>query len=153
MKRIIDKLFSVRAPLALAWDHLAEIEKWPSWAKHIRSVEKSPSGPLCATSKGTLRLSNGVKTGFRMKEFDPPRHWKWVGKFLGSEIIYDHIFIEEGPSQTMIRFVVDGDGWSLPLIGGIFGRIYHRNLERAVPLLVQEINARAMRAARGDSET
>lgn len=88
-----------------------------------------------------------------MTEFDPPRHWKWAGKFLGSEIIYDHIFIEEGPSQTMIRFVVDGDGWSLPLIGRMFGRIYHRNLERAVPLLVQEINAKAMRAASPDSET
>lgn len=100
-----------------------------------------------------LRLSNGAKSSFRMTEFDPLRHWKWVGRFLGSEIIYDHIFIEEGPSQTMIRFVVDANGWSLPFIGGIFGRIYRRNLEQAVPLLVQEINAKAMRNARGDSET
>jgi hypothetical protein len=151
VKRIIDKAFVVRAPLALAWDHLAEIEKWPSWAKHIRSVEKSPAGPLCATSEGTLRLSNGVKTGFRMTEFDPPRHWKWVGKFLGSEISYDHVFVENGSSETMIRFVVDANGWSLPLFAGIFGRIYKRNLERAVPLLVREINAKAMQVAGDDS--
>jgi uncharacterized membrane protein len=141
MKRIVDKTFSVRAPLALAWDHLAEVEKWPSWAKHIRSVVKSPPGPLCSESQGTFRLSNGVKTSFRMTEFEPLKHWKWVGKFLGAAILYDHIFTKSASAQTTIRFVVDADGWSVPLIAGIFGRIYRRNLDRAVPLLIREIEA------------
>jgi hypothetical protein len=141
MKRIVDKVFTVRAPLALAWDHLAEIEKWPSWARHIRSVVKSPPGPLCLESQGTLRLSNGVKTSFRMTEFEPLRHWKWVGKFLGAAISYDHIFTESAPAQTTIRFVVDAEGWPVPLIAGIFGRIYRGNLNRAVPLLIREIEA------------
>jgi len=141
MKRIVDKVFTVRAPLALAWGHLAAVEKWPSWAKHIRSVEKLPPGPLCVESHGILRLSNGVKTTFQMTEFEPPKHWKWVGSFLGVEVAYDHIFSESGPAQTTIRFVVDAEGWSLPLVGGIFRRIYRKNLDRAVPLLIQEIEA------------
>ena len=142
MKRIVDKVFTVQAPLELAWDHLANVEEWPSWAKHIRSVEKSPPGPLCAVSMGTLRLSNGVKTAFRMTEFEPLKHWRWTGKFLGAQIHYDHIFTESGPGQTMLRFVVDAEGWSVPLVGGIFGRIYRKNLDRAVPLLIWEIEAR-----------
>ena len=143
MQRLVDKLFTVRAPLEFAWDHLAEVEKWPSWAKHIRSVEKVPPGPLCAASHGVLHLSNGIKTTFRMTEFEPPRHWKWVGSFLAVEVEYDHIFTANGPTQTTVRFVVDAEGWSLPLVGGIFGRVYRRNLDRAVPLLVQEIEAAA----------
>lgn len=147
MKRIVDKVFTVRAPLALAWDHFAEVENWPSWARHIRSVVKSPPGPLCAESQGALRLSNGVKTAFRMAEFEPLRHWKWVGRFLGAEISYDHIFTESGPEQTTMRFVVDAEGWSVPLVGGVFGRIYRRNLDRAVPLLIREIEAACSREA------
>jgi len=42
--------------------------------------------------------------------------------------------------QTPVRFTVDVAGGPSALI---FGRIYRKNLERAVPLLVQEIEATA----------
>lgn len=76
-----------------------------------------------------------------MIEFDPTRHWKWAGSFLGSQILYDHIFSQTEPGQTSVRFTVDVDGGPGALLRGIFGRIYRKNLERAVPLLVQEIEA------------
>jgi uncharacterized membrane protein len=141
LKRVIDKTFVVRAPREVAWNHLAKVEQWPSWAKHIRSVVKSPPGPLSAETRATLRLSNGLSTSFQMIEFDPPRHWKWVGPFLGSQILYDHIFSQNEPGQTTVRFTVDVGGGPGALLRGIFGRIYRKNLERAVPLLVQEIEA------------
>jgi hypothetical protein len=86
-----------------------------------------------------LRLANGVRTTFRMIEFEPPRHWKWAGSFLGSEILYDHMFSEDKPNQTTIRFTVDAGSGPAVFIRGIFGWIYRKNLERAVPLLIQEI--------------
>jgi uncharacterized membrane protein len=143
LKRVVDKDFVVRAPSEVAWNHLAKVEQWPSWAKHIRSVVTSPPGPLSSNSRATLRLSNAVKTTFQMIEFDPPRHWKWVGSFLGSQILYDHIFSQTDPGQTTVRFTVDVGGGPGALLRGIFGRIYRKNLERAVPLLVQEIEAAA----------
>ena len=142
-KRVVDVKFGVRAPLGFVWSHLAEIEKWPSWAKHIRSISISPPGPLSLKTHATLRLSNGVKTSFRMIEFDPPRHWKWAGSFLGAQILYDHIFDQKEPEQTMVRFTVDVSGGFGVLVRGIFGSIYRRNLSRAVPLLIAEIEAAA----------
>ena len=79
-----------------------------------------------------------------MIEFNAPRHWKWVGSFLGSQILYDHIFSQTDPGQTTVRFTVDVGGGPGALLRGIFGRIYRKNLERAVPLLVQEIEAAAI---------
>ena len=143
MKRVIDKSFIVCAPLETAWNHVAEVEKWPSWAKHIRSVVKSPPGPLSSVSCGTLKLANGVKTPFQMIEFEPLRHWKWVGPFLGLQIHYNHIFFQNEPGKTKIRFTVDATGGPGVLLRGIFARIYRKNLERAVPLLIQEIEAAA----------
>ena len=78
-----------------------------------------------------------------MIEFDQPRHWKWVGPFLGSEILYDHIFSQNEIGQTTVRFTVDVAGGPSALFRGIFSRIYRKNLERAVPLLVQEIEGTA----------
>jgi hypothetical protein len=143
LKRVVDTSFVVRAPLEVAWNHLARVENWPSWAKHIRRVEKSPPGPLSRDTCATLRLANGIKTTFRMIEFEPQRHWKWAGPFLGSQVLYDHIFTSDAPGQTTIRFTVDAAGGPGALFLGIFGWIYRKNLNRAVPLLIQEIEAAA----------
>lgn len=78
-----------------------------------------------------------------MIEFEPLRHWKWASSFLGSQILYDHIFSQDAPGQTTIRFTVDAAGGPGALFQGIFARIYRKNLERAVPLLFQEIEAAA----------
>ena len=143
MKRVVDKCFVVRAPLEVAWNHVAEVEKWPTWARHIRSVRKVPPGPLSPSSRGTLRLANGITTTFEIIEFERLQHWKWAGRLFGSQILYDHIFSQLEPGQTAIRFTVDITGALGVLIGGIFGRVYRKNLERAVPLLVGQLEARA----------
>jgi hypothetical protein len=139
MKRIVDREFRARCGLEAAWDHLSAIEKWPSWAKHITSVERTPAGALAADTKGLIRLSNGFRSTFAMTEFDRPRHWKWVGPFLGSRIHYDHLFEAISAGETRIRFTLDAEGWTVPLVGWLFGAIYRRNLERAIPLLVEEL--------------
>ena len=78
-----------------------------------------------------------------MIEFERLQHWKWAGRLFGSQILYDHVFSQVEPGQTAIRFTVDITGRLGVLIGGIFGRIYRKNLERAVPLLVRQIEAAA----------
>lgn len=143
MRRLVDTTFTVRVPLAIAWDHLSQVEKWPSWAKHIKHAATQPPGPLGPTTRGVFKLSNGVQTAFEMSEFHPERSWKWVGKLAGASIYYDHIFESLGPNETRIRFTVDSQGGWMWLLGGVFGWIYRRNLERAIPLLIAEINRRA----------
>jgi hypothetical protein len=61
-----------------------------------------------------------------MIEFEPLRHWKWAGSFLGSQILYDHVFSEDKPNQTTIRFTVDAGGGPAVFIRGIFGWIYRK---------------------------
>ncbi|MFI5092028.1 MAG: SRPBCC family protein [Candidatus Acidiferrales bacterium] len=141
MQRVVDRRFVVRAPLQVAWNHLAAIERWPSWAKHIRSVAMFPPGGLSARTRGTFKLSNGIKTSFHMVEFDPPRHWKWTGSFLGSQVLYDHAFSQIDSGRTEIRFTVDVSGGLSRIIGWLFGGIYQKNLDRAVPLLVRKIES------------
>ncbi len=139
--RLIDESFTVAVSLRAAWDHLAKVENWPTWAGHIKSVAKTPAGPLSLDTGAILRLTNGVTSNFKMIELEPMRHWKWRGSLLGAQIDYDHVFSEVTARQTEVRFTVDASGWQAAIIGPIFAGIYQRNLRRAIPLLIAELEA------------
>ena len=143
MKRLIDEGFEVGVPRSLAWDHLAQVENWPTWAKHIKSVDRTPAGPLSIHTQARVRLTNGMTSTFKMIEFAPPCHWKWRGSLLGAQIYYDHVFSEIAPMQTGVRFTVDASGWQVAILGRIFASIYRHNLRRAIPVLIAEIEAPA----------
>jgi hypothetical protein len=80
----IQREFVVDAPLERAWQHLARVEAWPSWAKHIKSVTVEPPGELSPSTVAVFRLAFGLKARFAVTEFVPMSHWKWVSKFLGA---------------------------------------------------------------------
>ena len=140
MVTLIHREFIVSIPLQRAWDHLARIEQWPSWAPHIRKVELNPPGELGSQSTGAIHLTNGMKPTFRMTEFNPPANWKWVGPFLWATVIYDHRFEVLDAEHTKLIFVVEAKGFGASILGRLFAWIYRRNLERAIPLLIAEMN-------------
>src|ERR1700730_9326553 len=51
MIELVRRTFEGDVSVSLAWAHLARVEMWPSWAKHIRSVTLTPPGTLTATSR------------------------------------------------------------------------------------------------------
>jgi len=133
--------FTVELPVERAWQHLAHVEQWPSWAKHMKQVEVQPPGELRAESTGRIHLSNGVKCVFTMTEFNPYRNWKWVGGFLWLTVHYDHRFEEQNSTQTKLTWVVEATGLGASVIGRLFAKIYSKHLDRAIPLLIEEMNA------------
>jgi hypothetical protein len=135
--------FTVELSPVRAWQHLARVEQWPSWARHIQRVEAQPPGELGPASTGRFHISKVIKPVFTMTEFNPYRNWKWLGGFLWLTIYYDHRFEELNPTQTRLIWVVEATGFGVSLFGRLFAKIYSRNLDRAIPLLVQEMNAQA----------
>jgi hypothetical protein len=139
MIALIRREFIVDLPLQKAWEHLARIEQWPSWAPHIKQIELHPPGELGEQSTGVIHLTNGMKPVFRVTEFDPPRSWKWVGAFLWLTVVYDHRFEPLDAEHTKVIFIIDGKGFGASILGRLFAMIYRRNLEKAIPLLVAEM--------------
>ena len=140
MLRLLERHFTSKVPIEEAWDHLARVEQWPSWARHIRKIDLRPKGPLGIESEGTLKLSNGVRSTFRMAELNPGKNWKWIGPFLWLTIHYDHQFRSVRPDETEIAFILDGEGFGVSLFGRLFGAIYARNLDKAIPNLIKELD-------------
>ena len=134
-------LFRSDVPLLKAWEHLARVEQWPSWAPHIKRIELQPSSELGPESTGVIHLSNGMKAAFRMTEFNPSRSWKWVGRFLWVNVIYDHQFEEVDAGHTKLIWIVAAEGFAASVLGPLFAKIYRGHLEKAIPLLIAEMNA------------
>src|SRR5690349_15962836 len=63
---LVVREFGVDVPLQDAWDHLAQVERWTSWAKHIKRVSLEPPGALTGASAGAFRLAGGARSTFRM---------------------------------------------------------------------------------------
>jgi hypothetical protein len=139
MVTLIQREFTVGVPRHKAWDHLARVEQWPSWAPHIKQIELHPPGEIGQQLTGVIHLANGMKPAFRMTEFNPRRNWKWVGPFLWATVINDHHFEALDGQHTKLIWVVEATGFGASILGRLFGKIYRRHLEKAIPLLVAEI--------------
>ena len=126
---------------ARPWEHLARITQWPSWARHIRSIQLTPGEGLSADTAGTIKLAGGIRSTFRMQRLDPPNGWLWVGGFLWLEVHYDHLFEEIAGQRTRIRFIIEVKGLGANSLGRLFAFIYARNLDRAIPNLIVELEA------------
>jgi len=138
---LIDREFIVDVPLDRAWDHLARIEAWPSWAQHIKRIELRPAGGLGPQSTGVIHLGVGLTATFQVTEFNPPQNWAWVAPFLWLKVIYDHRFEALDADRTKLVFLVQAIGFGARVLGPVFAWIYRRDLERAIPALIREMNA------------
>ena len=133
---LLSREFVVSAPFDRVWTELAAVERWPTWARHIRSVRLDPRGALRSDTVGTLLLAGGVTSTFRMVELHPGRSWRWEGGFLWLWISYDHVFTAVDEGRTRVRFDVAAEGFAVGTLGRLFAAIYGRNLDRAIPRLV-----------------
>jgi hypothetical protein len=136
---LLTREFVVAAPVQRVWAELAAVERWPSWAHHIRSVRLEPPGELVPSTVGTLRLAGGVTSSFRMVELQPGRSWRWEGGFLWLWVSYDHVLTPLDPARTRVRFDVAAEGPGVGLLGRLFAAIYARNLDRAIPRLIARL--------------
>jgi hypothetical protein len=88
-----------------------------------------------------IHLAGGITSTFRMTEFNPPRNWKWAGPFLWVTVHYDHQFDALDDGRTKLTWTIAAEGPGSSVLGPLFAALYRRNLERAIPLLIREINA------------
>ncbi|MGH2577251.1 MAG: SRPBCC family protein [Actinomycetota bacterium] len=135
MRRLLERTFAVEASAERAWAELVAAEQWPTWARHLASVEVTPPGPVGPGSRATLKLTNHTKATVRVTEFQDGRRFRWEGSFLWMGLGYDHLATTNDAGRVSITFTVDVAGIGVNTIGRLFASIYARNLDRAIPRL------------------
>ena len=135
MKRLLERTFAVEAAAERAWAELVAAEQWPKWARHLRSVQVTPPGPVGPASSATLKLTNHTTATVKVTEFQEGRRFRWEGSFLWLSLGYDHLVTTDDTGRVTITFTVDAAGPGVTTIGPLFASIYARNLDRAIPRL------------------
>jgi hypothetical protein len=143
MRTYVERTLVAPVSPVVAWDHLARVTDWPSWAPHIRRIEIDPPGALGPASRGAIHLRAAPTTTFRMVSFDPPHAWAWEGPLLTLTIHYDHRFEALPDGTTRISFVVSAGGPGSSILGPIFAKAYARSLDRAIPNLARQLALQA----------
>ena len=110
-------------------------EQWPKWARHLRSVQVTPPGPVGPASSATLKLANHTTATVKVTEFQEGRRFRWEGSFLWLSLGYDHLVTTDDTGRVTITFTVDAAGPGVTTIGPLFASIYARDLDRAIPRL------------------
>ena len=140
MRRVLERSVTVQASPSSSWNHLIEPAHWPSWAHHIRRVEMTPPGRARLGSTGRVRLKNGTSARQVVVTMEEGRRWRWDGKFLWLDLVYDHVFQATADGGTRVTFTVDGGGIGEGSLGRLFAAVYARNLDKALPNLAAELS-------------
>jgi hypothetical protein len=135
--------FSVRPSPKPAVDLPAEISflsvlvgiPWanePSWGR---------MSPLCAPCQvdGRALFSNDSSFIETLSIRIPSARSNWNNSG------YDHVFAPLDPRRTKLIWIVEAKGFGVSVVGRLFAMIYNRNLDKAIPLLISEINAEKLR--------
>lgn len=140
MQRLLQRVFTVEAQPAPAWEKLIHAEQWPSWARHLRRVDLDPPGPVGPNTTAILRLRNGTSAKVRITDFVPGRSFRWEGMLMWTRLGHDHRVDVDEAGDTTIEFLVDGAGARLFTIGRLLAWGYARSLDRAIPRLQAELS-------------
>lgn len=133
---MVERSFEVAVATERTWDLLAEVERWPEWAPHIRTV-RLDGGALGPGSEGRFGLRPVGSATFRMTAWQPPVSWTWHGRGLGLPIDYRHGFQALDATRTRLTWTIElTDGTPAGVRADLFSRVYVRNLDRAWPRFV-----------------
>jgi hypothetical protein len=133
---LLERSFEVEAPVVVVWGLLADVERWPEWAPHLRSarLERSPLGPDVA---GRFGLRPFGTARFVMTSWQPPRSWTWQGAAFGIPIAYHHAFEPVDDKRARLTWTVELLAERVGIRARLFARIYARNVDRAWPSFVE----------------
>jgi Polyketide cyclase / dehydrase and lipid transport len=133
---LVERVFDVGLPADRVWALLAQVERWPEWAPHIRRARVVGGGPLGPESKGDLRFWPAGSGSVHMTTWEPHHLWTWRGRVVGLPVVYQHYFEALPGPTTRLRWVVElAEGRRGPRANA-FALVYARIVDRAWPRFV-----------------
>ena len=141
VRTMLQRAFVVNAPLPVVWDHLSQVEAWPSWAGHIRRVHMDPAGRAHRALPRSLPLAGQDSLDLRRDGLRPT-----VELGLGRTVP-----VADRPLRSSLRGArraadptcLDSGGpgaWCGGPRAAVRGWVRARYLDRAIPNLQRELD-------------
>jgi hypothetical protein len=123
--RLFPAVTNIKAPPALIFSVLCDIERWPQWNRAVLSVKRLDGGEFKAGSKALVRQPELPPATWQVTELEENKSFTWVTRRPGLEIIGDH-FIEAGENGSKVTLCLRYTRLLSPLLGLIYRRLSQR---------------------------
>lgn len=116
----------IEAPPERVWHLMVEVEGWPRFAPHFKSIERKDEGSFALGSKVKVTPRGSTGSIFEVTEFEAGRSFTWEADMLpGAHLAAAHVIeSEDGGKRLALRLTSSGPLAALlaPVLGVIFRR-------------------------------
>ena len=128
----------IAAPPETVWAVLADLERWPSWNRDVKSM--SIDGPVAPGSVFKWKAGPGTITS-TIERVEPPALIAWTGKTLGIDAIH-FWHLEPRDGKTFVRTQESYGGLVARLFRGPIQKTLDKALADGLRYLKAEAEAR-----------
>ncbi len=118
----------IEAPPERVWELMVEVEGWPRFAPHFRSIERKDEGPFAHGSKARVTPRGSIGAIWTVTEYEAGRSFTWEANLHmlpGAHLAASHVSEpENGGTRLALRLTSSGPLAALlaPVLGVIFRR-------------------------------
>jgi uncharacterized protein YndB with AHSA1/START domain len=134
---VVSSEAEITAPPEALWDVIADLESWPEWSPHVRSLEVE--GPVRPGTQ--FRWKAGPTITSTLREVERPGRIAWVGKTFGVTAVHVWSFERRG-GGTLARTSESWDGLLPRVLRGPLRRSLQKTLDESLSLLATEAERR-----------
>lgn len=128
----------IDAPPHVAWDVIADFERWPTWNADVTSV--SVSGPVAPGTEFTWKAGMSIRS--RLEAVERPNLLAWSGRTFGIRAIHVWTFSEKD-GKTLASSAESWNGPLPRLLPAPLRKQLRNSLEAAMPRFRLEVERRA----------
>ena len=117
----------IDAPPAKVWEVMVDVERWPSFAPQLRSIERREAGPLRLGSSARVTPNGFFGSDWVVTEYSDGRSFAWeTNAGPGWHMAAGHV-VEPETGGARVTLSLKSSGLLATLLSPILGVIFRRN--------------------------
>jgi uncharacterized membrane protein len=86
---------TIDAPIDVVWSVFSDVERWPTWASSVTSVELI-DGPMRLGAKARIRQPRLPTLVWEVTKWSPGHSWAWTATSPGARTEASHVLTRSG---------------------------------------------------------
>jgi uncharacterized membrane protein len=96
---------TIGAPIDVVWSVFTDVERWPTWASSVTSVELI-DGPMRLGAKARIRQPRLPTLVWEVTKWSPGHSWTWTATSPGARTEASHVLTRSGEGTVAEQSII-----------------------------------------------
>jgi uncharacterized membrane protein len=96
---------TIDAPIDVVWSVFTDVERWPTWASSVTSVELI-DGPMRLGAKARIRQPRLPTLVWEVTKWSPGHSWTWTATSPGARTEASHVLTRSGEGTVAEQSII-----------------------------------------------